>query len=72
MTNYLQSGHMKIVTSTPEENTSHLFLRHHAEVKEDSSSTKTRDVFYANVWTSTGVSLNQIYILDGNLRISFC
>lgn len=45
MTNNLQSGHMKIVTSTPEENTSHLFLPHGAEVKEDSSSTKTRDVF---------------------------
>lgn len=72
MTNYFQSGHMKIVTSTPEENTSHFFLPHHAVVKEDSSSTKTRDVFYASVWTSTGVSLNQIYILDGDLRITFC
>lgn len=48
MPNYLQSGHKKIVFSAPEENTSHFFLPHYAVVKEDSSSTKSRDVFYAS------------------------
>lgn len=49
MTNYLQSGHMNIGFSTPEENTSHFFLPHHAKFLKTPPQQK-QEMFFMQVF----------------------
>lgn len=59
MRDYINSGHMKLVTDQVPKEPKHFFLPHHAVIKEESTSTKVRVVFDASAKTSTGFSLNQ-------------
>lgn len=57
MQDYLQLGHMKLVTECNNNNV-RVFLPHRAVTKEDSTTTKTRVVFDASSQYSKGKSLN--------------
>lgn len=57
MQEYIQLGHMKQVTEHGS-NRLQVFLPHHAVIKEDSKTTKTRVVFDASSQYSKGRSLN--------------
>lgn len=69
---YLQSGHMKLVTEPIPEESKHFFLPHHGVIKEESSTTKLRVVFDASAKTSTGISLNQILHCGQKLQNEIC
>lgn len=60
MTEYLTIGHMEKVQDSDICQPITYYLPHHAVVKENSITTKTRVVFDASAATSTGVSLNDI------------
>ncbi|XP_055612618.1 uncharacterized protein LOC129759241, partial [Uranotaenia lowii] len=63
MSEYLELGHMRLV-STDEKTNSHVcFLPHHPVIKESSSTTKLRVVFDASAKTSTGSSLNEALLV---------
>lgn len=59
MKEYLDLGHMKLVTSQ-QQDTKKYYIPHHAVLKPDSLTTKTRVVFDASAKTSTGRSLNEL------------
>lgn len=60
MTEYLTAGHMEKIKNTDINEPITYYLPHHAVVKENSITTKTRVVFDASAATSTGISLNDI------------
>ncbi|KAF0720151.1 Integrase catalytic domain-containing protein, partial [Aphis craccivora] len=60
MTEYLITGHMEEIKNTDINQPITYYLPHHAVVKENSITTKTRVVFDASAATSTGISLNDI------------
>jgi hypothetical protein len=55
---FIQLGHMRIVSSDEPEPTVVCYLPHHAVLKDTSTTTKVRSVFNASAKTSTGFSLN--------------
>lgn len=60
MKEYISMGHMEIVSEPGDEMC--YYLPHHAVVKSDSLTTKTRVVFDASAITSSGLSLNDIML----------
>lgn len=59
MDEYLQLGHMKLVTDKKQIADQYTYyIPHHAVYKESSTTTKLRVVFNASKATSTGISLN--------------
>lgn len=60
---YIELGHMRLVSHTEKGDTHAYFLPHHAVIKETSETTKLRVVFDASCKTSNGKSLNdQLYV----------
>lgn len=72
MKDYMNSGHMELVTAQIPEESKHFFLPHHAVMKSESSSTKMRVVFDASAKSSTGVSLNQTLLSGQKLHNEIC
>lgn len=72
MNDYIESGHMEIVTQDRLDESQHFFLPHHAVVKNESSSTKLRVVFDASAPSSTGISLNQTLLSGPKLQNKIC
>ncbi|XP_065093419.1 uncharacterized protein LOC135714077 [Ochlerotatus camptorhynchus] len=56
---YLSLGHMRLVESDNEGNSTAYYLPHHPVLKESSTTTKLRVVFDGSAKTSTGHSLNE-------------
>lgn len=67
MQEYVQLGHMS-PSPRPPPNVPTYYVPHHAIIKRDSSTTKTRVVFDASAKTSTGISLNQILCVGPNVQ----
>ena len=59
---YLDEGHMSLVSSS-EVSRRGYYLPHHAVIKADSLTTKTRGVFDGSAKTSTDVSLNDTFMI---------
>ena len=64
MDEYLQLGHMVEVTEKPQVDKKY-YIPHHAVIKPDSLTTKTRVVFDASARTTTGISLNDCMHVGG-------
>lgn len=64
MKEYLDLGHMKLVTNQPEY-TKKYYIPHHPVIKPDSLTTKTRVVFDASANTTNGKSLNETMYVGG-------
>ncbi|XP_065085542.1 uncharacterized protein LOC135707605 [Ochlerotatus camptorhynchus] len=60
---YLSLGHMRLVESDNEGNSTVYYLPHHSVLKESSTTTKLRVVFDGSAKTSTGHSLNEALCL---------
>ncbi|XP_055603915.1 uncharacterized protein LOC129752147 [Uranotaenia lowii] len=63
MREYLELGHMRLVSVTEKSNSYACYLPHHPVLKESSSTTKLRVVFDASAKTSTGNSLNEALLV---------
>ncbi|XP_058128358.1 uncharacterized protein LOC131291530, partial [Anopheles ziemanni] len=59
MQEYLQLGHMRLVSDSEKEPASAYYLPHHPVFKESSTTTKLRVVFDGSSKTSSGYSLNE-------------
>lgn len=57
---YLDLGHMTRVNVPEKDSSCFYYMPHHAVIKPESTSTKTRVVFNASSKSSTGVSLNDV------------
>lgn len=69
MREYIDLGHMSLVSDTTEDETKKpLYLPHHGVIKESSTSTKLRAVFDASNKTSTGLSLNDVLHVGPTLQ----
>jgi hypothetical protein len=74
MDEYLSLGHIHLVPG--EDDSSHestvdkfiCFLPHHAVFKESSTTTKTRVVFNASAKSTTGVSLNDMFMVGPTVQ----
>lgn len=77
---YIKLGHMQLTSSSEDQHCSILpnglqsyssyYLPHHAVVKEDSTTTKTRVVFDASCKTTNGISLNDSMLIGPALQDS--
>lgn len=67
MDEYLSMGHMEEVSHAVKTNES-FYLPHHAVIKKESSTTKTRVVFDGSCKTSSGVSLNECLMSGPNIQ----
>ncbi|XP_037924394.1 uncharacterized protein LOC119660089 [Hermetia illucens] len=65
---YLELGHMSEVPSAEIFSKHSYYLPHHAEVREDSTTTKVRVIFNASHKTSSGTSLNDILMVGPNTQ----
>lgn len=66
LTEYQQLRHMSL--SQNPDTTAGFYLPHHAVVRQDSSTTKTRVVFDGSSKTSTGISLNDTLMVGPKLQ----
>ena len=64
---YLNEGHMTLLSSQEASGPGY-YLPHHAVIKEDSITTKTRVVFDGSAKTSTGVSLNETFLIGPTIQ----
>ncbi|XP_033222717.1 uncharacterized protein LOC117176572 [Belonocnema kinseyi] len=64
---YLGEGHMSLF-SNQEASRPGYYHPHHAVIKEDSLTTKTRVVFDGSAKTSTGVSLNDMFMIGPTIQ----
>ncbi|XP_053597352.1 uncharacterized protein LOC106694272 [Microplitis demolitor] len=64
---YLDLGHMSLATESNVEH-SDFYLPHHAVVKKDSLTTKTRVIFDGSAKTSSGISLNDALMVGPKLQ----
>ncbi|XP_057339521.1 uncharacterized protein LOC130677020 [Microplitis mediator] len=64
---YIDLGHMSLATESNAED-SGFYLPHHAVVKKDSLTTKTRVVFDGSAKTSSGISLNDALMVGPKLQ----
>ncbi|XP_053597333.1 uncharacterized protein LOC128668417 [Microplitis demolitor] len=64
---YLDLKHMSLVDNS-NENSIGFYLPHHAVIKQDSVTTKTRVVFDGSSKTSTGISLNETLMVGAKLQ----
>ncbi|XP_062713374.1 uncharacterized protein LOC134290289 [Aedes albopictus] len=63
MREYLELGHMRLVSDEEVEGSNQCFLPHHPVLKEASTTTKVRVVFDASAKTSSGHSLNEALLV---------
>jgi hypothetical protein len=75
MDEYLELGHMQLVPEGERDTASHkeatemvFFLQHHAVLKPESTTTKTRVVFDASEKSSTGISLSDILMTGPTIQ----
>lgn len=68
MDEYLELGHMEHVLPSENEIIKHVYLPHHAVIKESSTSTRLRVVFDASQMTSTGHCLNDVLMTGPRLQ----
>lgn len=70
ITEYLSLGHMKECSQNDDLVEEKFYLPHHAVFKESSTTTKMRIVFDGSAKTSSGVSLNEIFLTGPKLQQS--
>lgn len=69
LNDYLQQGHMRLVTDAElTDTTQRVYLTHHPVLREDSQTTKLRVVFNASMPTSNGTSLNDHLLIGPKLQ----
>ncbi|XP_058837794.1 uncharacterized protein LOC131693727 [Topomyia yanbarensis] len=63
MEEYVQLGHMKLISEAQAEIQPSFFLPHHPVIREESSTTKVRVVFDGSCKSATGLSLNDVMLV---------
>ncbi|XP_058817099.1 uncharacterized protein LOC131680401 [Topomyia yanbarensis] len=63
MEEYVQLGHMELISEAQAEIQPSFFLPHHPVIREESSTTKVRVVFDGSCKSATGLSLNDVMLV---------
>ena len=65
---YIEMGHMEVITPEERESQGSVYLPHHAVIREDKTTTKVRVVFDASCPGFNGVSLNSDLMVGPSLQ----